>query len=397
MTISLLREEELDVCFAQLAECSAQQQLHISNNELPALQPNEGANSEAANQWWGVRSFHVKPPLPPTMRRMPALQASMLAEWICNIEAVCKAWYKVARLEGGSCAVIWQRLCANEFPMEAEPSRENYIRWRRAHLDQPMHLTPPLPDAIPSTGDCKLIFVFRQRSAPEDEYGGPIHFRTTRVVHHFERPLAYGPNDLFGEALILPLDEGANVGARCPVNPIPADIYHYAEQFGCRAEGVTLSISADVFLKRPDGKIAHLHHQGPFLVTDDLDSDDSSHSFTMDCDSLSEDHAYTADRISHLYPRSPVTIRLPNGPGLFKDEDMMVVPMLSFQLKYNHPADGVDEVDTAWIEEVNFRWALIETWGEGAGAFYVLRDGSNDPAVQTLQNGLPAAGGLEWR
>ena len=287
--------------------------------------------------------------------------------------------------------------------MEAEPSRENYIKWRRAHLDRPLHLTSPPPDlTIPSRGDYKLVFVFRQLSAREDEYGGPIHFRTSRVVHHFERPLAYGPSaPLFGEALIMPGEEGSTFGARCPVNPIPADIYDDGEQVGRDPDGLTDSISADVFLKRPDGKIAHLHRAGPFAVVN-TGPRGFRRFFTMKCDRLSNNHPYDANSISHLYPRVPVRIGHADDLYGIIYEDVMVVPRMSFELMYDTPASGVGKVDTAWIDEVHFSWKVIQTWGngEGPGAAFLLKAGeSNDPArgVQTLQDGLPAAGGLEWR
>ena len=282
MPLSLLRAEELDLCLAQLAECVAQQQSHISNNESPPFQPNE-ANSEAVNQWWGVRNLAV--PHSQMTRVVPALQTSILAEWICNIEAVCTAWRDIARQEGGSCEAVWRRLCEHGFPMEAEPRRGNYIKWRRAHLDRPLHLNVPPSDlTIPSRDDYKLVFVFRQ-SAPDDEYGRPaLHFRTSRVVHHFERPLAHGPSaPLFGEALILPRDEGSTFGARCPVNPIPADIDDDGEEVDMNPRGLTNSISADVFLKRPDGKIAHLHRAGPFEVVN-VGPRGSRSFFVMHCD-----------------------------------------------------------------------------------------------------------------
>ena len=397
MPLSLLRAEELDLCLAQLAECVAQQQSHISNNESPPFQPNE-ANSEAVNQWWGVRNLAV--PHSQMTRVVPALQTSMLAEWICNIEAVCTAWRDIARQEGGSCEAMWRRLCEDEFPMEAEPSRENYIKWRRAHLDRPRDLTPPPADlTIPSRGDYKLVFVFRQLSAPEDENGGPIHFRTSRVVHHFERPLAYGLNVAFGEAAILPIDEGAHFGARCPVNPIPADISHYGEEVGCDPGGVTHSISADVFLKRPDGKIAHLHHAGPFSLVRCGRRGSRSY-LMMKCDTLLHNNPYLANSISHLYPRVPVKIGHADYLRGIIYERMMVVPRLSFDMMYDTPASGVGKVDTAWIDVVCFSWKVIQTWGDPAdpGAAFLLRPGqSDDPAVRTLQDGLPAAGGLEWR
>ena len=198
-------------------------------------------------------------------KEWPTLQSFCAEGWLDTTGNVSKSWRDHVQ-------PLWKDLCRKEFPWEAEPCRDAYIRWRRLHSDTcgPLRPRQPTADTMHKSDRVPSILLVARLALNED---------TTEVVWHTTRPFmnpdsqdldlmegtAMGPNICYplepkynwhngmgGHEYVLPF--------RFPL-PSKNKILEHAKEFGFTLQRPVMDgadvMVFDTFIQDTSGKVAH--------------------------------------------------------------------------------------------------------------------------------------------
>lgn len=312
----------------------------------------------------------------------PVREHSMLAEWLCACEQVNHRWLALSQDPLGPIPALWRQLCAQEFPLAYEPGRRDYSAWRHAYHDKPIELSYSLGSGgcVPNVHEYKLVVSLRQGCARVVEFERPLHVQDLATPFDLLNVIGVDPGGVFG-----------------------AEFRSGDKSIVMREDGVTHNVVADVYLKDPCGRIAHLQHAFMSPCGDCISGEGERTTKIMYGFIAGMDSSKTRCDASIVAPRCVV-----GTTGKRRTFAVLAVRLLleafsddiDFEPRRN--GDTVGLVD-GWVYEVEIEWKPFTQTANGkfmsdyafCSDSEYASDGTLDRAVQ-IQKCLPLLEGLIW-